>query len=263
MGIERIIALPNTYKRLIPILEDRIRALRVGNALREPDEVDVGAMVSPSSFPRLEQLIRDAIAQGAKCLVGGQRYTHPSYPAGHYFAPTLLVDVSPSMAIAQEELFAPICVLMRAPDLASAISIANSTPYALGSSVFGENKSDIEKVVKEIKAGMVAVNDFAVYYAVQLPFGGVGGSGYGRFAGEEGLRGLCNAKSVCRDRWPGWAVGKWYGWGGVRTGIPRRLDYPIRYGAKAWVFAKGIVVLGYGDGWRRSIGAVADVVRNI
>ena len=182
IGIERIVALPKAYDALINILEPRIRSLRVGSALEEPD-IDVGAMISNTSFPRLESLISDAVKQGAKCLVGGQRYLHSQYPQGHYFTPTLLVDVTPEMRIAQEELFAPICVLIRASSVRDAIGIANSTPYALGSSVFGNNRRDIDQCVGEIHAGMVSVNDFAVYYAVQLPFGGGKGSGYGRFAG--------------------------------------------------------------------------------
>ena len=171
---------------------------------------------------------------------------------GHYFSPTLLVDVTPSMSIAREELFAPICILMRAPSLSAAISIANSTPYALGSSVFGSDKADLERCVNELQAGMVAVNDFAVYYVVQLPFGGVKGSGYGRFAGEEVMIAICNTKSVCRDRWPRL----------VRTRIPAALDYPIKNGRRAWAFAKGVVEVGYVEGLGRWVRAVIEVVKN-
>lgn len=87
----------------------------------------------------------------------------------------------------------------------------------------------------------MAVNDFAAYYAVQLPFGGVRGSGYGRFAGEEGLRGLCNVKAVCRDRFPAL----------VGTAIPGGLDYPMR--ASAWEMGKGVVELGYGETLGRKV----------
>lgn len=243
IGIERVIALPNSYASLISILEPRIRALRVGSTLDEPEEVDVGAMISDAGFDRLERLVADAVAQGAKCLVGGKRYVHPKHPRGHYFSPTLLVEVRPRMRIAQEEVFAPICVIMRADSVDDAIRKANSTPYALGASVFGSaSGKDVEKCVRGVRAGMVSVNDFAVYYAVQLPFGGVAGSGYGRFAGEEGLRALCNVKSVCRDRWPGW---------GIRTSIPGAIDYPARSAARAWRFCRGMVELGYGEGLSR------------
>ena len=237
IGIERIIALPSAYKQLIQILEPRIRNLRVGSTLEDGDDVDVGAMVSSDSFDRLENLIADAISHGAKLLVGGKRYSHPRHPHGHYFTPTLIIDVRPTMLIAQEELFAPICVLMRALSVQDAITIANSTPYALGANVFGTSKRHLDAVVHGVRAGVVSVNDFGVTYAVQLPFGGVKGSGYGRFAGEEGLRGICNVKSVTRDRFPGL----------VSTSIPKALDYPIRNGMKAWEMCKGVVELGYGE----------------
>lgn len=247
IGIERIIALSTAYEKLIAILEPRIKALRVGSALDSPFPIDVGAMISSASFDRLESLVTDAVKQGARCLVGGRRYQHPDFPKGHYFQPTLLIDVTPSMRIAQEELFAPICILMRATSVGDAVAIANSTHYALGASVFGSRRADLDAVVHGVHAGMVAVNDFAVYYAVQLPFGGTKGSGYGRFAGEEGLRSLCNQKAVCRDRW--WGPG---------TSIPGRLDYPIRDDGKAWGFGRGIVGLGYEEGrrWWRALGRV-------
>ena len=251
IGIERIIAFPKAYVKLVNILEPRVRSLRVGSPL-DDDGVDVGAMISDTQFDRLESLIADAVSQGARLLVGGKRYTHPKYPRGHFFAPTLLIDVLPSMRIAQEELFAPICLLMRASSVSDALEIANSTSYALGASVFGTSKRELEAVVSGVKAGMVSVNDFAAYYAVQLPFGGVGGSGYGRFAGEEGLRSICNTKSVCRDRFPRL----------MGTSIPKALDYPIRNARKGWEVCMGIVLLGYGEKTSRRLGGLWRVIRN-
>jgi acyl-CoA reductase-like NAD-dependent aldehyde dehydrogenase len=236
--------MPAVYKKLLSILKPRIEALRVGNDLdasrAEVSPIDVGAMISSAPFDRLERLIAEATAQGARLLVGGHRYTHESYPRGHYFSPTLLVDVTPDMKIAQEELFAPVCVMMKADGMDDVLRIVNSTIYSLGCSVFGPTSSSkararLEHVANGAKAGMVAVNDFAAYYVVQLPFGGVGGSGYGRFAGREGLRSLCNAKSVCSDKWPGL----------IKTAIPAKLDYPMQLGA--WQSARGVVEVGYGE----------------
>ena len=252
IGIERIICLPKVYHDLITILEDRIKGLRVGSALGEPNEVDVGAMISDARFGELEDLVSAAIGEGAKCLVGGKRFTHPQYPKGYYFQPTLLVDVTSSMQIAREELFGPICVLMRASSLDDAISIANSTTYALGASIFGNDSKDLAKVTQGIKAGMVSVNDFAVYYAVSLPFGGVKGSGYGRFGGEEGLRSICNTKAVCRDRFSSL----------IGTSIPPALDYRLGGARKAWEVCRGVVDLGYGMGWWERIVGLWRIVKS-
>ena len=255
IGIERVVAMPQAYERLINMLEPRVKALRLGNDLdtKAGGEVDVGAMVSAASFDKLERLIGAAVAQGARLLAGGQRHKHPKYPAGHYFEPTLLVDVTPDMAIAQEELFAPVAVLMRAESPQHAVTIANGTMYGLGCSVFGPTgssaaRAQLQWVAKNSQTGMVAINDFAVYYAVQLPFGGVRGSGYGRFAGYEGLRGLCNAKSVCEDRWPGL----------IKTAIPGKLDYPMREGA--FEMGKGVIEMGYGESWARTFAGVKKLV---
>lgn len=252
IGIERVVACPNVYDKLVEIVEPRIRALRVGSALDDPEDVDVGAMISGGSFARLEDTIAEAVEQGARLLVGGKRYIHPKYPKGHYFAPTLLVDVTSSMRVAREELFAPVFVIIKATSTNDAIRIANSTAYGLGASVFGTNRRDIDTVVQEVKAGMVSVNDFGVFYAVQLPFGGVKGSGYGRFAGEEGLRSLCNTKAVCQDRFPGI----------MSTAIPKPLDYPIRSARRAWEMCCGIVELGYGETVRRRGQGLWKLIRN-
>lgn len=241
IGIERVIALPKIYNPLIEHLTPRIQGLRPGSILNGSGDIpiDVGASISAASFSKLEHLIEDAVKHGARLLAGGKQYIHPDHPKGHYFTPTFIVDVTPDMKIAQEELFAPVFLLMRAESVDDAISIANSTVYALGASVYGSSKRDLERVVREVHSGMIAVNDFAVTYMVQLPFGGVKGSGYGRFAGKEGLRGVCNQKSITRDRWPG-----------VKTAIPPPMDIPLKgsgAGERAWKMAQGIVWLGYGD----------------
>ncbi|KAL1891746.1 Meiotic Sister-Chromatid recombination aldehyde dehydrogenase [Sporothrix stenoceras] len=266
IGIERVIAAPGVYEPLLALVTDKVKALRIGfqedgdNA--ETDETkkyDVGAMISDANFDRLERLIDDAVKQGARLLAGGRRYNHPRFPHGHYFTPTLLADVTPAMAIAQEECFGPILCMMRAEasTAEAVLKIANSAPFGLGASVFGNEHGseagEMDKVVKGVKAGMVAINDFATYYAVQLPFGGVGGSGYGRFAGSEGLQSLCNAKSVCADR---------FGWFGIRTGLPPVVQYPVRSQQGGWSFVKGLITFGYGLSWGEKIGGLLELIKN-
>jgi acyl-CoA reductase-like NAD-dependent aldehyde dehydrogenase len=256
IGIERVIVLPGIYDRFISHLTPLISALRPGSVLNTSSTdtpIDVGASISAANFSKLESLIQDAVAQGARLLVGGKRYNHPKYPKGHYFTPTLIVDVTAEMKIAQTELFAPVFLMMRAKDVDRAIALANSSPFALGASVYGSHKPTLERMAHEVKAGMVAINDFAVFYMVQLPFGGVKGSGYGRFAGKEGLRSICNQKAIVRDRWPG-----------VKTSIPGPMDLPLSTkgaGAaeRAWKFAMGIVWLGYGD-WSGKVRGLREII---
>jgi acyl-CoA reductase-like NAD-dependent aldehyde dehydrogenase len=252
IGIERIVVTPKIYEKLVPLLADRVKALRLG------PEADVGAMISDASFERLERLVEDAIARGARVLAGGKRFTHPDFPSGHYFEPTLLVDVTPEMAVAKEEVFGPFMVIMRTASGSAedVLNIANSADFGLGSGVFGKHSDPVLKeVVRGLRAGMVAVNDFAAFYAVQLPFGGIGGSGYGRFAGEEGLRGLCNIKSVCRDRWVANVAN-------VHTAIPPPIKYPIKSQPRSWEFAKGVVGVGYGLDLRAKAAGLMGILKN-
>jgi acyl-CoA reductase-like NAD-dependent aldehyde dehydrogenase len=177
IGIERVIACPRVYDRLVDLLEPKIKALRVGNALEDDRVTDVGALISDIAFRRLEELVQEAVSQGASLLAGGKQFHHPDYPRGHYFQPTFLANVTPEMRIARIETFAPIFTLMKATGVDDAVRIANSTEYGLGASVFGSKTVQVDKVISGVKTGMVSVNDFGVYYAVQLPFGGTKGSG--------------------------------------------------------------------------------------
>jgi len=228
-----------------------VRALSLG------PEGDVGGMISDANFGKLEGLVGDAIRKGARVLVGGKRYTHPDYPSGHYFSPTLVADVTTEMEISREECFGPVMVLMRARSgkAEDLLALANAPGYGLGSSVWGSERDPVLKqVVSGLQAGMVAVNDFASFAATHMPFGGVRGSGYGRFYGEEGLKGLCNIKSVCEDR---------FGWLGIRTSIPRPIRYPVPSQERSWRFAKGVVEVGYATTVKGKLAGLLGMMKNM
>ncbi|KAK9469486.1 Aldehyde/histidinol dehydrogenase [Lipomyces arxii] len=235
IGIERIIAQPKAYDALKSVLAKRIPKLRLGSVLDQDTDIDLGAMINSSRFDSIESLITDAVSRGATLLYGGKRYSHPIFPLGSYFNPTLLADVTPDMPIARAELFAPVVLLMRAATPASAVIITNSANFGLGGAVFGKRGSaDTESIVRDMKTGNIAVNDFATFYVCQLPFGGVRDSGYGKFGGVEGLQALCLAKSVCRDAYPG-----------ISTSIPPVVDYPLRNVKVAWNFVKALNTASY------------------
>lgn len=238
IGIERVICLPKAYDILVDLLSDRVCQLRLGSDIDQLDEIDMGAMVSDNRFNRLQELIQDAVDKGARLVSGGKQYQHPNYPQGHYFEPTLLVDVDNTMDIFHEEVFGPVLVMIRAKSIDDAVEISNSTEFGLGNSVFGKNFSVCSKISDRLESGNVAINDFATFYVAQLPFGGIKKSGYGKFGGEEGLTGLCVTKSVVMDK-------PLLRMLGIGTAIPPPLDYPIAQDKKAWGFVRALNTAGY------------------
>jgi acyl-CoA reductase-like NAD-dependent aldehyde dehydrogenase len=251
IGIERVIVTEKNYKKLVSILEERVPKLRLGSDIDQLEDIDMGATISDARFDVLTRQVNDAVAQGARLIFGGSRYQHPNYPQGHYFCPTLLVDVTTEMEIAQEEVFGPILTVFKAKDTEDAIRIANSTEYGLGGSVFGSNWKELNSVANTLKSGNVAINDFATFYVCQLPFGGQRGSGYGKFGGEEGLQGLCNIKAVCYDKIPF-----------MSTQIPKPLDYPIQDESKAWGFVKALNIAGYDMSLWNKVKAIGTLAKN-
>ncbi|GAA5924863.1 hypothetical protein JCM1841_006954 [Sporobolomyces salmonicolor] len=243
IGAERLLVHSSLYDSFVASMTVRVQDLKLGDVLSPSaasKQIDVGAMVTDRLFGQLEGLIEDAVKGGARCLVGGKRAKKEDVGEGLYFQPTLLVDVKPDMAIAQQEIFAPVMTVLKYDTLAEAVEIANGTRYGLGASVFGKSKKQCRWVMDRLECGMVCSNDFGVFYLNQsLPFGGAKASGNaGRFAGPEGLRSLCNLKAVTEDRFHGL----------VQTGIPPLLSYPIRSGTGAWTFVSGLVRMVYGAG---------------
>ncbi|KAJ8517430.1 hypothetical protein ONZ45_g5376 [Pleurotus djamor] len=256
IGIERLIVHADQYDDLREMLSDRVSKLRLGSVLTPTQEgyvytVDCGAMIDADRFYSLERLITSAEENGAH-VEGGKQFNHVYLDKGSYFLPTIVGPVTPEEEIAQNELFAPIALLMIYEDVEEAIEIANGTKYGLGASVFGPDQKLCLEVAKQLECGMVSINDFGVFYLNQdLPFGGTKGSGYGRFGGAEGLRALTNPKAIMVDRWPSI----------IQTSIPKVLDYPLRSLSSSWDFASGLIRFAYADSWRTRIQGLVTLIR--
>lgn len=107
-------------------------------------------------------------------------------------------------------------------------------------------------MAEKLECGMVAINDFGVFYLNQaMPFGGVKASGHGRFGGEEGLRSLCSIKAITEDRFFSW----------IRTTIPRPVDFPLSEDGTAWQFLKGLVDLAYAPGIPGRVTGLVNLVK--
>mgnify|MGYP003884312935 FL=1 len=135
----------------------------------------------------------------------------------YFFEPTLLVDVKNDMRIVQEEVFGPVMAVIKFRTDEEVIAMADGTDYGLAMSVFAKSIKRAEHIGRSVASGVANLNDFGTNYLMQsLPFGGVKGSGFGRFAGKEGLRACCYTKAMTADLIPG-----------MKTVVPPVLHYPV------------------------------------
>lgn len=243
VAVERFYVHDAVYDRFVSTLSERVARLVQGPPLESL--VDIGALTMPRQAEIIEDLVQDAIAKGARAIVGGKRNTR--IEGGTYFEPTLLVDVDHSMRITQEEHFGPIMLVIRVRDDEEAIRLANDTPYGLGSSVFSRDARRAESIQRRIRAGMTVINDYGIAYMMQsLPFGGIGISGFGKINGREGLRSCCLEKAVVDDRLP---IGKSISF------------HPVR--ERSYHLVESAVRLIYGASVRDRARAALDAARNL
>jgi succinate-semialdehyde dehydrogenase/glutarate-semialdehyde dehydrogenase len=166
-----------------------MEALKVGDPMREG--TDVGPLATASIRDEVAGQVRDSVAAGARVLTGGQPMDGP----GFFYPPTILADIPREAPAYYEEVFGPVALLFRVPDLDAAIAMANDSPFGLGSSVWTRDDAERARFIAEIEAGMTYVNAM-VASDPRLPFGGVKQSGYGRELGEFGIHEFVNIKSV-------------------------------------------------------------------
>jgi acyl-CoA reductase-like NAD-dependent aldehyde dehydrogenase len=198
VSIERVYAEDAIYDRFLEKLTRKVAALRNGPPTG-PGSVDVGAITTARQLDIIEAHVADALAKGARVVVGGKRGS----PPGRFFEPTLLVDVDHTMACMTEETFGPTLPLMRVADAEEAISRVNDSRYGLGASVFARDVEAGERIARRLQVGSVCVDDAAInYFALAAPMGGVKESGIGVRHGAEGLRKFTTAQTiVLAPRW--------------------------------------------------------------
>jgi len=185
----RLLIHKSLHDDFIAKLIDRFNAVKVGPADTDPD---IGPIISKKQLKRVESLVDMAVRNGAKILAQAPRPEGD----GYFFPPTLLGNTTNDDEVSQQEVFGPVLVVIPFEDEAQALHLANNTPYGLVAAVWTRDNGRAHRMVKAIRAGQVFVNGYGAGGGVELPFGGVKQSGFGREKGFEALHHVTTTKTV-------------------------------------------------------------------
>lgn len=178
MSTERILVQDTVADEFLARFARKTESLTCGKS--QSDGVAIGSLVGLDAGERVEGLIRDAVAKGARVVVGGTR-------DATVMRPTVLDGVRSDMKIYFEESFGPVVSVIRVSNDEEAIRIANDTEYGLTASVFSRDIPRALGIARRLQTGMCHINGSTVHDEAQMPFGGVKQSGYGRFGGRAGI----------------------------------------------------------------------------
>ncbi|MEU9212677.1 NADP-dependent succinic semialdehyde dehydrogenase [Streptomyces sp. NPDC048415] len=189
IAAKRFIVHTDVFDDFAQRFTEGMKALKIGDPLEE--DTEVGPLSSKQGRDDLEELVDDAVENGATVLCGGERPDRP----GWYYPPTVLADITPEMRIHHDEAFGPVATLYRAADLDEAVAIANDSPFGLSSNVWTREEAEVDRFVRDLEAGGVYINGMTASHPA-FPFGGVKRSGYGRELSGHGIREFCNITTV-------------------------------------------------------------------
>ena len=177
---------------------DHIIRCMVEHARRMVPGKDIGPVISAESKVRIERYIAEAEAGGAEVLVDGRNTTVPGREGGYYLGPTIIDRVTPEMRIAREEVFGPVLVIIRSPDVDEALAVENASPYGNAASVFTESGGTARYVMERASAGMVGVNVGVPVPREPFSFGGWNDSkfGVGDITGRGSIEFWSKAKKI-------------------------------------------------------------------
>jgi NAD-dependent aldehyde dehydrogenases len=188
----RVLIEASFYEEFLQGLGDRFQSLRVGPS---SEDLDCGPLIRSGQMERVKGFLKEA-REANLATVGCGTIVEGAPETGYYVPPQVLRDVPPTHRIAQEEVFGPVLVAMPFRDEEEAIKLANGTPFGLAAGVWTRNGARQMRLARALRCGQVFVNNYGAGGGVELPFGGVKRSGYGREKGMEGLLGFTVLKTI-------------------------------------------------------------------
>ncbi|MHB8771002.1 MAG: aldehyde dehydrogenase [Syntrophales bacterium] len=189
----RLIVQRKIYDAFARLLAERSKRIRLGDPL-DP-ETQMGPVSSCRQYERVLSYIKRGVAEGARLLTGGEAVTAQPFDRGYFISPTVFLDVTPDMVIAQEEIFGPVTTMIPFEAEEEGIALANSTEFGLGAAVWTRDIARAHRVAHALEAGIVWIND---HHRIDpaMPWGGFKQSGIGREAGHQAYRAYTQTQTV-------------------------------------------------------------------
>jgi acyl-CoA reductase-like NAD-dependent aldehyde dehydrogenase len=209
LSVERLFVEESISEEFIAKCVEKTKKLRVGPG--NHPETEIGPMIRPQHVQRMSELIADAVQRGATVVCGGA----PRPDLGpNFFEPTVITGVESSMKLFQDETFGPIMAIRVVRDAEQAVKLANDSEFALSASVWTSDLEGGQRIARELRVGVVMVNDLISGFAIaEAPHGGCGLSGWGRTHGKAGFQEMVHVKYVDVDRLPWMEKAWWYRYG--------------------------------------------------
>ena len=186
----RLIVQAGIHDAFAKRLAEKVAAMKVGPGTGEG--VVIGPLINDKAIVKVEALVKEAVAAGARVEVGGERHEL----GGLFYQPTVLTGASPDMRLVNEEIFGPVAPIVKFETEDEAIALANATPFGLAAYFYSRDVGRCWRVAEAIEAGMVGINEGLISTEV-APFGGVKESGLGREGSSEGLDEYFETKYLC------------------------------------------------------------------
>ncbi|NTU38452.1 aldehyde dehydrogenase family protein [Vibrio diabolicus] len=186
-AMSRLLIQKERYEEVKAAVVEMAQGLTIGQGESQPD---ITPLVSADQQARVLEMIEQAKADGANILTGG----YAPDLSGYFVAPTV-IEATPDMRIAQEEVFGPVLVITPFETEQEAIEIANGTDFGLVAGVFGESLNQTLRVAQQLRGGQVFINEWFAG-GIETPFGGVGLSGFGREKGQEAIYSYVQTRNI-------------------------------------------------------------------
>ncbi|MCP3720183.1 NAD-dependent succinate-semialdehyde dehydrogenase [Paraburkholderia sp. CNPSo 3281] len=180
----------SVYDEFCRRFAERVSAFEVDDGFAEG--VNIGPLITEAARDKVDGLVRDAVAQGARVVTGGA----PHARGGNFYAPTVLADAKPGMAVLAEEIFGPVAPIVRFSSDAEVVQLANDSIYGLAAYFYSRDIGRIWRVAEQLEYGIVGINTGLISNEV-APFGGVKQSGIGREGSKYGIEDYLSIKYLC------------------------------------------------------------------